>query len=48
MSRSPFPLQWPAGRAMIKTAHPDYAQGGHMRAVELNTALAEAEKELGK
>lgn len=33
-------------RELIKTAHPDFAGGGHMRAVELNTALAQAEKEL--
>jgi hypothetical protein len=34
-------------RELIKTAHPDFAGGGHMRAAELNAALAEAEKELG-
>jgi hypothetical protein len=33
-------------RAAIKTAHPDYAGGGHERAAELNAALAAAEKDL--
>lgn len=34
-------------RALVKTAHPDFAGGGHERTAELNDALAAAEKELG-